>query len=204
MLDTKAWGKLTDPAVELFLGHHLLAPEDEILDDTLVELMENIGRLREVNVGKGKVFPEWGVDVAVNVLLHANLGVRAVRVAGLGGVAHDFESVVWCTAGSRCGVVELGRTSMAFGTGSVLAAGDKTLFRIVGNIRRKYGVYSSNTAVPACHLNTILASFDQRLEKDRHGGVEELLVASTKLRLASSNLGDLLNGKIANEDASLL
>ena len=57
---------------------------------------------------------------------------------------------------------------MAFGTGSILAAGNKALLRIISSIAREDGVNLVNFAQVVSHLNPCLSCLHERSEDMLH------------------------------------
>lgn len=157
-----------------------------------------------MDVGVRQRLPERTVDVAVRILLHADLLVCRMRVAGVGGVPHDSKSIVRRPRRVVLRVVEFVGAGCTLRTGSIFAARNKALFWVIGDVGRENGMYTANRAISAHHLDALLPSLDYRLEEDGHSGMEKLLVVRAKLGLGSVDLGHFLDRQISYQDAGLL
>lgn len=60
--------------VKTLLSYHALTPVDDVLEDSLIELAEDVGGQDAVDVGVWKTLPERLVDTISHILFHAFLG----------------------------------------------------------------------------------------------------------------------------------
>jgi hypothetical protein len=61
-------------AVKPFLAYNTLAPDNNVLENTLIELMKDIRGEDAMNVGEWEILPERLKDTTSYILFHTLLG----------------------------------------------------------------------------------------------------------------------------------
>lgn len=158
--------------IDLIFAISCLKPPNEVFDNTLVQLVQDIGCDQEINVGVQKVGPEQRDD-RLDPSLHAGLGESLQAFAQhADGIENIFKiTKIACAVCVIADVCAVNRTLQTF-TG--LASSDKQLLGVVSNIHGKYGMPMEEDTITTCNLYTINAG---RLEwgKDAcHARVKEI------------------------------
>jgi hypothetical protein len=129
-----------------------------VFEDSLIELVKNVGGHREMNVEIGKSIPEWTLYGTRNPF-GLTQGVKLMEVAGFGlGVLDHPHGPCLSARFSRHIGTKLRCWALTFGTSPILSTGDQTLFRIVCHVTGKNGVYPPDLPISTNHFHPITPS----------------------------------------------
>ena len=202
LLKTISRWKCSNLMVKFLGSENYLALINQMLKNSLVQLVQNIRCDWSMNVTEWEAIPEWLIDIASNIFWHA-IWMKLLRTAIcllpslLNGLFSPLASSIFCW----CQVLEVISRSLALNTCTIFCAGDKALFWVVSNVAGKNGMNTSNSTIITGHLNTIGASFNERLQDNAHWLVEQY--KGSMLLVIYPRTIHLLDRKVGNEDTCM-
>ena len=78
------------------------------------------------------------------------------------------------------------------------------MLRIISDIRGKDGIHSAHASIATSNIYSLLSSFDERLQDEAHGHVEEFLHARFTLAFGEPLLVDFGDWQVTDENTSML
>lgn len=171
-LDTVNGRHALESGIQLWVRDEDTKPLNDVLDNSLIELVKDVGRNCIVDVGMWKLGPEWLDDSGESGLLESSL----------------LLSLQWLSAGTPDGPSSCSRITIRIqvvpreirlrhitlrASGSVASAADETLLRVICDVRSYDGKAVTNGAVTASHHLAFLAFVFERLDNNLHAVMEK-------------------------------
>ena len=175
-----------------------------MLENSLVELMQNIWCDWMMNVTEWKSCPKWPIDTASNIMRHA-VWMKFSRAANsfLLGLLYNSFSPRLISIFCWFRVLKILGRGLAFNTCAIFCAGNEALLWVVSNITSKNGMDMSNSTIWTGHLNSIGACFNKRLQDNTHWLMEQPLNKRMVLLVIHSGTVHLLHRKICYENTCM-
>lgn len=199
MAKAVVYRKTRAAGVDLFYTVGVLNPRDEVLDYSLIELMQDVGSDGDEDVGVGEVLPEGVVD-----RLDANLSARLRKgkgtlIEGSEGIEDLGEVSEWSR--SICRTPEIISMDVALRALAVLAAHDEELLGIVANISGEDWMSATNDTIAASKVHTTDTDRSERCKYARHTGMEQIGEGTTSSRLVG-DVKKATSGEIGEKNLS--
>ena len=177
---------------------------DQMLENSLVKLVQNVWCNWTMNVTEWKTHPKWSIDTTSNVVWHAVwMKFLLLAICCLPGLLNNFFHPLLILIFCRLHVLKVISRGLAFNTCTIFCAGYEALFWVVGNIAGKNGVNTLNGTIRTGHFYTIGAWFNKRLQDNRHWLVEQPLNKRMMLLVIHSRTVQLLHRKICYENTCM-
>lgn len=140
-----------------------------VLHDAFVDLVEYVGRDALEDVGVWQIGPEG--------LIH---GAKALRRELRRGVStacstQELRGCLMISCGVLRALTSLLAGDQATRTPVFLAAGDQALLRVVGDVRCKDGIDTTDVSICARHQNSGLPSSNEGVHDFHHARVEQAI-----------------------------
>lgn len=147
-------------------------PTEDMLDDTLMKLMQDVRSDGQEDVDVGELLPER-MSYRLDACVATCPGECGRSVVSLPERSEDVGKVTQCAI-RICVVSDVCRSDVALGTGGILAAGDEQLLGVVTNVHREDWVASPCNSITTDNFDAMDPSLDQWLEDCGQTRVEEV------------------------------
>ena len=170
------WGKTTTLSINFCITTYSPNPRDEMLQKSLVQLVQDIGGYGAINVNEGKVFPKYTLDRFDSSTC---AGLREFSHALVDRIEsfYDFVSIPWLQ--DAFPISNFIAWCWTDGTFTLLCETNESLLRVIANISCKNWEAPPCRAISAAENYSLFSSPLQRLDDKLHTVVKQIGQASS-------------------------
>ena len=171
------WRETSTAGIQFLRAIGSFKPTEDVLDDTLMKLMQNVRSDGQEHVDIGQLLPER-MSYRLDPRLATRAGERSRSVVNLPKCGEDIRQATQCTIGI-CVISNVSGSDVALGAGPVLAAGHKQLLGVITDVHGEDRVASLSNSVTADNLDAMNTRLDEWLQNHRQACMEEVGVDAT-------------------------
>lgn len=170
------WGKTMTPSIYFCIATYSPNPSDEMLQKSLIQLVQDIGGYGAVNVNEGKILPKYTLDRFDSSTCTGLCKFGCTLVDRIESF-YDFVSIPWLQDAFL--ISNFIAWCWADGTFTLLCETDKSLLRVIANISCENWEALPCHTISAGENNSFFSSPLQWLDDMLHTVVKKIRQASS-------------------------